>query len=566
MSDSTSLPKILMLSIAVVQALLLFALYKAFDANVWPSESPLWSYPLWTLAIAVPVLLLLSLERGNERRVVSMSAGFGAVLAILALYTGWQAEPFGEFPVWSLSAAFGCSISIACFKALMYLQQRAAQVPMSYEVLFTYSWRNFLVLALAALFILVFWLILQLWAGLFRVIEIDFFSELFRKDWFLFPVLGFAHGLGVMIFRELTRVIDSITRLLQGLIKLLLPLVVLVAVIFLLALPFTGLDVLWATGSGTSLLLWLTAILLFFANAVYQDGRGANPYAPMIHRMIYFGLCALPVLCALSLYGLVLRLNQYGWTVERSWGFLVWLVLALFSAGYVWGIVTRRAEWPQALAQVNTIMGLVVLALMLLANSPLMDFRKISLSSQLARVDSGEIEMKSFDFFYVHHHLVRPGHLALERIKADIGDSNPELLAMIENPRQIRSAVALGEMDKFWAQMIYRPVPFEVPFALKAMIEQFRFVGLPGEAVMIEIDLDADGQTEYALIQMSEHGVMRAMYYYQTDDGWQQGNLDYSRQHFLGADMAKSLKEGEIKLESSRYNDLRIGDVLLKPN
>ncbi len=219
MSDSTSLPKALMLSIAVAQSLLLFALYKAFDANAWPSESPLWSYPLWTLVIAVPVLLLLSLERGNERRVIVMSAGFGGVLAALAFYTGWQAEPFGEFPVFSLSAAFGCSIVIACFKALMYLQQRAAQVPMSYEVLFTYSWRNFLVLALAALFILVFWLILQLWAGLFRVIEIDFFSELFRKDWFLFPVLGFAHGMGVMIFRELTRVIDNITRLLQGLIR-----------------------------------------------------------------------------------------------------------------------------------------------------------------------------------------------------------------------------------------------------------------------------------------------------------------------------------------------------------
>ncbi len=68
MSDSTSLPKTLMLSIAVAQGVLLFALYKAFDAHVWPSESPLWSYPIWTLAIAVPVLLLLSLERGNERQ------------------------------------------------------------------------------------------------------------------------------------------------------------------------------------------------------------------------------------------------------------------------------------------------------------------------------------------------------------------------------------------------------------------------------------------------------------------------------------------------------------------
>jgi hypothetical protein len=421
-------------------------------------------------------------------------------------------------------------------------------------------------LALAALFVLVFGLILMLWAGLFRVIEIDFFSELFRKDWFLFPVLGFAHGLGVMIFRELTRIIDNITRLLQGLIKLLLPLVILVAVIFLAALPFTGLEVLWSTGRGTALLLWLTAIILFFANAVYQDGRGANPYPAIVHRLIYFGLSALPVLCALSLYGLVLRLNQYGWTVERSWAFVAWLVLALFSAGYVWGIVRRRAEWPEALARVNTIMGLVVLALVLLANSPLMDFRKISLKSQLARVDSGEIQLDGFDFFYAHHHLARPGYLALERWKADIGDSNPELLARIENPRQLRSAVALESLDNFWQNVVYRPAPFDVPVALKSMIEQFRFIGLPGEAVMIEIDLDADGKNEYVLVQASDQGAFRPMYFYLSDDGWQQGSLNYSRQHFPGDAMAKSLKEGEIKLESPQYLDLRVGDVLLKPN
>jgi hypothetical protein len=566
MSDSTSLPKAAMLSIAVGQGLLLFALYKAFDAHVWPSESPLWWYPLWTLVVAIPILLLLSLECGNERRVVSMSAGFGAVLAVLAIYTGWQAQPFGEFPVFSLSAAFGLSIAIACFKALMYLQQRAAHLPMSYEVLFTYSWRNFLVVALAALFVLVFWLILQLWAGLFRVIEIDFFSELFKKDWFLFPVLGFAHGLGVLIFRELTRVIDNITRLLQGLIKLLLPLVVIVAAIFLLALPFTGLDALWATGSGTSLLLWLTALMLFFTNAVYQDGRDAHPYPPIVHRLIYVGLYALPVLCVLSLYGLMLRLNQYGWTVERSWGFVVWLVLALFSAGYVWGIVTRRADWPETLARVNTIMGIVVLVLMLLANSPFMDFRKISLGSQLARVDSGEIELESFDFYYAHHHLARPGNLALEKMIADVGDSDPDLLEMIKNPRAIQSAMALEAGDKFWAKVVYRPEAFEVPFALKAMIEQFRFTNLPGEAVLLQVDLDSDRQNEYALIQLHEHGIMRAMYFHKTDDGWQQGNLNYSWQDFPAEDVAKSVKEGAIELESSQYKDLRIGELLLKAN
>ncbi len=174
-----------MIIIAVLQGILLFALYRAFDTDFWPSESPLWSFPLWTLAAAVPLLLLLSLQRDNIRQVSQLVAGSAAALAVLAIYTGWQAEPFGEFALGSLSFAFSLSITLACFKALMYLQQRANQVPLTYQVLFTNSWRNFLVTALSAIFVFIFWLILMLWGELFKVIEIDFFRDLFREDWFI---------------------------------------------------------------------------------------------------------------------------------------------------------------------------------------------------------------------------------------------------------------------------------------------------------------------------------------------------------------------------------------------
>ena len=154
------------------------------------------------------------------------------------------------------------------------------------------------------------------------------------------------------------------------LIKLLLPVVLFVAVVFLGTLPFVGLDVLWSTGRGTALLLALLAIVLFFVNAVYQDGREENPYPALVHRMIYGALCTLPVVSALSFYGLWLRLDQYGWTVERAWAMVVWVLLSAFAAGYVYGIVRRRDAWTADLSRVNTLMGLVVLAIMLLANRP----------------------------------------------------------------------------------------------------------------------------------------------------------------------------------------------------
>ena len=564
MRESPPLPKIPMLVISFLQGIFLYALYRAFDENTWPSESPLWSYPLWTTAVAVPLLLLLSLDQKNSPSVYKQVGVLGGVLALLAVYTGWQAEPFKEFPISGMSFAFAVSIALACFKALMYLQQRANEIELSYPVLFTYSWRNFLVAALSAVFVLVFWLILMLWGQLFRVIEIDFFYDLFTEEWFAMPVLTVAFGLGVIIFRDLTRVIDTITSLLHWLIKLLLPLIVIIAVIFLVSLPFVGLDVLWSTGRGTSLLLWLLAVMLFFTNAVYQDGREATPYPRIIHRLIFGGLVVMPIVSALSFYGLSLRIDQYGWSVERCWAFVVWLILSLFAVGYVVGIVRRRDQWTNELARVNTGMGLVVLAIMLLANSPVLDFRKISLSSQLGRVESGEIELQDFDFWYARQNLARPGYLAMEKMKQDIGDSDPELLAKIEQPVRATAAVSVESKEEMWAGMRYRPEPFDVPDALKPIVEVRGRSVRDADPMMIRVDLDDDGQDEYVLLSVYDHGIGFSEFYYLTDRGWLIGQLHNSNWQRDRKKDRELVESGDIDVVEPRFKNLDIGGITLR--
>src|SRR5690606_33963620 len=211
----------------------------------------------------------------------------------------------------------------------------------------------------------------------------DFFHDLFTERWFYYPVLALAQGFGIIIFRNQAKVIDTITRIQQALMKFLLVILVLVSLLFLAALPVTGLAPLWETGQGSMLILWLQALMLFFLNAVYQDDAAARPYPMLIHRFIYLGVALLPIYSAIAFYGLSLRVEQYGWSVDRCWGFLLWGFFALFSLGYLWGIIKQRDHWLEHLSWVNVRMGLVLLAVMLLINSPLIDFRKISVSSQL---------------------------------------------------------------------------------------------------------------------------------------------------------------------------------------
>jgi len=565
MRASLVLPKFLILLISVLQGVLLLALYLSIDAKAWPSQSPVWLYPLFTLALAIPTLFVLSLERGRERQVSLYLGGFALVLTPLAAYTGWQAEPAGVFPSYNLMYLYGFSIALACFKALMYLQQRVEKRPMSYQVLFTYSWRNFLVLALSAVFLIAFFIILKVWGGLFQLINIQFFNDIFRQEWFLFPVLSFAFGLGVVIFRDLTHILDNITRLLQGLIKLLLPLVLLIAVIFVAALPFSGLEPLWATKNGSGLLMWLSAIILFFSNAVYQDGRGDAPYPFWLHKVIYISLSVLPILSGLSIYGLALRIGQYGWTVERAWAVLVCLVLSLFAVGYIWGVIRKKSRWQETLATVNVNMGLCVLVLALLANSPLLDLRKISLKSQLSRLESGEQDLENFDFLYIHRNLAKPGYLALESMKADWAETAPEKVDLMEKKLAGYNNRRMMSGDRFWEKLQLRPGDFGLPVELRQFISKNQHLLFIDNPTLIKTDLNGDGEAEYVLLGFHSGGGMQAVYFLKESGLWRINNLQISSHFGRETINEDSIRSGEIRLEDPEFKHLFIGKLKFIP-
>ena len=494
-------PRRWILALAAIQAGLLVWLYQAAAAEAWPSASPFWLFPLLALTIALPVTLQLAVREGRLSRLLLPSLLLAAALLGTAFYMGWQAEPGDEIPRWPLTSVFAFSTAVAIFKVTMYLQHYVAGEPLGYRRLLVYSWRNFLTVALALAFVAAAAAVLALWAALFAVIGIPLFAELFSKPWFFLPVAALAFGLGVGVFRSLTGVIDGISGLLEGLIRLLLPLLVGVTLLFLGALALTGLSPLWDTGSGTALLLWLTALLLFFVNAVYRAGDEPVAYPPWVQLLVCLGVAATPLLCALSFYGLWLRVDQYGLTVERCWGLLVWALLTAFSLGYTWGVARRGLAWPRTLAAVNTGMGLAVLALMLLVSTPLLDFRKLSLASQVARVERGGITWQNFDFLYARRALGRPGYRFLEELR----EREPQLAALIDATKAMPAASQGPEAD--WAAVVYRPEPFEVPPEVREQLEPRLRVPGTELLVLLKVDLDQDGAEEYALLVCREGGL-----------------------------------------------------------
>ena len=558
-----------MLCLSLAQGLTLLWLWRALDAEAWPSQTPVLNWPLWALAIVWPGMLLFCMDAGNRVRTVATASAFAALVALLATYLGWQASPFGEFPVDSLIGYAVVSLLFACFLALLYLQSWAGRHRITYGVLFAFSWRNFLVALLAALAVAVFYGVLVLWGELFSAIGIPFFADIFEEDWFLFPVLALALGLAIDIFRRLVPLIDGIGGLLAGMLRLLLPLAVGVQTAFLVVLPATGLTPLWETGNGTSLLLSLTGFVLFATNAVYQPDTKV-PYPAVVHWALCVGIALLPVLSFFAAYGLYLRIDQYGWSVERCWAVTVCTFFALLAVGYAWRIAFMRDEWPRGLGGVNTVMGAVLLAVMLLVNSPLLDFRSIATASQWQRVERGETAVEDFDFHYAKTSLARPGWRKTQALIAEYETTDPGLAQQIRRSAGRRP----GDRGVEWWRVSYRPESLEAPPEVRAAIDSlledywganvyFGTYRKDHMQMLIRFDLNADGQDDYIFVSGGEHLVAAAHVYAAEDGAWQVAVLAPRERLPRGTNLPEVLRNGAMSSETRTVHDFKVGDLVL---
>ena len=143
-------------------------------------------------------------------------------------------------------------------------------------------------------------------------------------------------GIGVALAKEHAQIINTLRAISSSLFRSLTPLLVVIALSFVATLPFTGLAPLWATKWASSILLSLLLLILLFVNAVFQDGEGTAPYGRSLRRGVEATLMVMPILVALTLYSMNLRVVQYGFTPERYYAIVFAIVLGGYSASYAW--------------------------------------------------------------------------------------------------------------------------------------------------------------------------------------------------------------------------------------
>ena len=565
----SQLPKSFIIILAVLQAIALTLLYSSIENNVWPATSPTWLVSLITFSMSFPLLMLMTVNKNNIKTSLLLILPFSLLLSLLGAYVGFQQEPQEYVSNNTLMSVFIFTSLIAGFKGLMYIQQFGSSENVSYSRLFKLSWRNFIIFGECWLFVLIFWGILNLGAALFDILDIEFFSELLRNEWFWIPTLTLAFAFASVIFRKLLNIEDNIAFLLQTLIKFLLPVLSVISLGFLATLPFTGLNKLWETGSGSLLVMWLQVLTLFFVNTVYKDDSSVRPYHMLLHRLVFISVALLPVYSVISAYGIYLRVEQHGLTVDRCWGILIWFLLACFSFSYLVGIITKRDNWLEPLSKINIVMGWVVLVSMLAVNSPLLNFQSLSTNSQIARLDANKVTIEKFDYYYFEHSLGRQGYLAMQLLKQKIETSHPEQYAIIDR-MYVNNEFALTlehTVDDFIERSVFWPSQALIPQGLiEAVFSEQHFYDRNSlkehTYYFIGMDLNKDDALDFIVIDESNENI--SAYFWLFDMGkWRSRYMNVENPEEIRY-LKSMIDNNELSLVEPEYSNLKIGDVVFK--
>ncbi len=351
---------------------------------------------------------------------VIYALGLGGGLGLLYLSAewsfGWQYSSDTPAVAWGYAATAVTIISLPFFRTVF----ERGESPWHYPSLFEFAWNAPVTYVIALFFLGIFWIVLFLWGGLFDLIDIDFFQELFAKAWFAWPAsLGaFATAVGVLRTRE--GVILTARGILFALLHWIAPILASATALFVLALPVTGLQPLFDRVDPVWLMVTVTLGALTLVNAVLGDGErdgltGAG--SRFVRLMARVQSVLLPVFVGVAAYTVATRIADRGLTVEDFYFSVVLGILVLHAGAYA--VAGVLPAWQTIIQRANVIMAGVTVLVAVLVLTPLVNPFRISAEQYYDRLESGEIAAANFPYGYMRFELGAPGQVVLDRIAAN---------------------------------------------------------------------------------------------------------------------------------------------------
>lgn len=284
-----------------------------------------------------------------------------------------------------------------------------------YEALFDTAWMIAVRYIVAWVFVGVFWLVLFLSNALLDMVDVGFIELIFNTNWAIFTLTGAVLGLALAVVYEMRAMISPY--LILRLLRLMVPPVLAVLAIFLAAIPLRGLSGVFGDfSSGATLMSAAIAGISLVAIALDRDDDKAVKTRGI--RLATQGLAVLlPLLTALAVWSVMLRVQQYGWTPERVLAGLIAVFLLLYGLGYA-AAVLLRTNWMARIRQFNVVMALAVIVVSALWMTPVLNAYRIAVNSQVSLFEQGRIDVDQLALWEMEHDWGHSGLAGVAKIEA----------------------------------------------------------------------------------------------------------------------------------------------------
>jgi hypothetical protein len=560
-------------AIGLAQGLALYLLYNSHSAGWWPANDGTIFAPLLLVSVFSPIVAVAGLDSLRVRSLAIWALLATAIVVGLATYDiirePTSASSSGDVPrnIPSFTLWFAIAAGLFIAHALIVSGDADRKFIAGYARYFDVAWKQGVQIVLIGIFVGVFWALLYLGAALFKLININFFTELIQKPWFAMPATTLAIACAIHLTDVRTDIVRGVRTLSLTLLSWLLPMMAAIVVAFLATLVFTGLEPLWNTRRATTVLLAAAAALILLINAAYQDGAPERPVARILR---YAGLAtagALTILVAIAAYAVVLRIAQYGWTPERIIAVACIVVAACYALGYALAVAAIR-PWLKGIEVTNIFTAFVILGVMLALFSPIADPARISAADQVAGLESGNVSPDKFDFAFLRFRSGKFGQEALKRLRTK--RDGPDAVVIAEKANAVLAAKSASE----FAQQGDRATPRERAANIavifpkgEALPEGFlqrdwNATPQPGrfprcltartrancEAVML--DIDRDGKAEILLFSRP-----MALAFKEANGTW---NLLGNIENADCKGVIEALREGKFEFMAPEANELKV--------
>jgi hypothetical protein len=441
-----------------------------------------------------------------------------------------------------------------------------------YAALYRHAINNGLLLFMAMLMLAAFWLLIWLWAGLFKLVGIGIFATLFESSGFIWIASATVIAVGLWIGLERGQVVDALRNVLQAMCRFLLPLTVLILLLFVVCLPFTGLQPLWETRHATPILLAMVFAHIALLNGVIQDGRQAVHYPCALRVLVDASSLCLPLLAGLAVYALWLRIGQYGLTPDRVVAAGATLVALLHALALMVAVARPGNGWLAGLRQSNPVLALVSVALLLLMHLPPLSPLQLSAANQYQRLLDEQVPAERTDLGALRFQLGEPGRDYLEKLRQRLAGPG------IEGARKEQLQADLQRLDRaenYWSwrheheMANSAPVPWigePVEDADGALARAIASQGCDGDCALFAVDLDEDHQPEVLLLRGARPRVVTVLGHDATA-GWRWiGHLRTTDQQTLdGETLKQQIERGALQVVAPRFKALEIDGIRLEP-